>query len=104
MEQYFANINDDGFVIDIRCVEKEYLDKNKDLYAGSWIETWRDGGERKNFAIIGSRYDKNKNAFIPKKPFNSWILDEVLCVWASPVPMPNDGYIHEWDEENQRWV
>jgi hypothetical protein len=31
---------------------------------------------------------KNRDAFIPKKPFNSWILNEDTCLWEAPVSMP----------------
>lgn len=59
---------------------------------------------RKNYAGIGYTYDENLDAFIPPKPFDSWTLNEDICMWESPVPHPNDGNIYQWDEENQEWV
>jgi len=61
---------------------------------------------RKNHAGIGYTYDETRNAFIPPKPFNSWILNETTCLWQSPIPIPNDvstdkQYI--WNEQNQSW-
>jgi len=59
---------------------------------------------RKNFAGIGFFYDQQRDAFIPPKPFNSWILDEFSCFWSAPVPYPEDGKKYEWNEESQSWV
>lgn len=59
---------------------------------------------RKNYAGIGYTYDAQRNAFIPPKPFASWVLDEETCLWQAPVPMPDDGKPYSWDEENQTWV
>jgi hypothetical protein len=40
---------------------------------------------RKNHAGSGYTYDEDRDAFIPKKPFNSWILNEDTCSWEAPV-------------------
>jgi hypothetical protein len=57
---------------------------------------------RKNHAGIGYTYDEDRDAFIPKKPFNSWILNEDTCLWNAPVAMPTDGeYI--WNESTLTW-
>lgn len=58
---------------------------------------------RKNYAGIGYKYDKNLDAFIPPKPFDSWILNEETCLWVSPKPLPNDGNNYIWIEEKQKW-
>jgi len=59
---------------------------------------------RKNYAGIGFTYDEQRDAFIPQKPFNSWILNEETCNWESPIPMPNDGNQYNWNEETQSWT
>jgi hypothetical protein len=62
---------------------------------------------RKNYAGIGYIYDSNRDAFIPPKPFNSWILNEDTCNWESPIPLPNDSSIdkrYTWNEETQSWT
>lgn len=59
---------------------------------------------RKNYAGIGYRYDVEMDAFIPPKPFKSWVLDEFSCLWNAPVPYPTDGKTYQWSEENQQWV
>jgi len=58
---------------------------------------------RKNHAGIGYTYDENRDAFIPKKPFNSWILNEDTCLWEAPIPYPQDNYKYSWNEQNQSW-
>jgi len=58
---------------------------------------------RKNFAGIGFKYDQTRDAFIPKKPFNSWTLNETTCLWEAPVVKPDDGQQYIWNEDNQTW-
>jgi hypothetical protein len=58
---------------------------------------------RKNHAGIGYIYDEDRDAFIPKKPYNSWILNEVTCNWEAPVICPTDGKIYNWNETNLNW-
>ena len=58
---------------------------------------------RFNYAGIGFTYDKNRDAFIPPKPFESWILDEGICLWQPPLPYPEDGGNYRWDEDLFSW-
>ena len=58
---------------------------------------------RKNHAGIGMTYDEDRDAFIPKKPFNSWVLNESTCLWESPIPYPQDNNEYKWNEQNQSW-
>jgi hypothetical protein len=58
---------------------------------------------RKNHAGIGYTYDEDRDAFIPKKPFNSWILNEDTCLWEAPIPYPQDNNKYNWNEQNQSW-
>jgi len=61
---------------------------------------------RFNYAGIGFTFDGSKGtdgAFIPPKPFESWVLDEDTCLWVAPMPMPEDG-AYSWDEEAGEWV
>jgi len=57
---------------------------------------------RKNYASVGFTYDENRDAFIPPKPFESWVLDEDTCLWVAPTPYP--GGDHRWNEEKVSWV
>jgi hypothetical protein len=58
---------------------------------------------RKNYAGIGYIYDAIRDAFIPPKPFNSWILNEDTCLYQAPVSQPDDGKIYQWAEETLSW-
>ena len=51
---------------------------------------------RKNFAGIGFTYDSVRDAFIPPKPYDSWVLDEATCLWKAPVAYPSDENYYEW--------
>jgi hypothetical protein len=59
---------------------------------------------RMNYAGIGYRYDAALDAFIPPKPFESWVLDVSKCLWEAPVPFPDDGLPYRWDEPSVAWV
>jgi hypothetical protein len=59
---------------------------------------------RFNYAGIGYTYDEDRDAFIPPKPFESWVLDETTCLWRAPVDMPDDGQDYIWDESVGEWV
>lgn len=59
---------------------------------------------RKNYAGLGYTYDAGRDAFIPPKPYNSWVLNETTCLWDAPVAMPTDGKRYTWDEATTSWV
>ena len=65
---------------------------------------------RKNYAGLGYTYDSERDAFIPPKPFASWILNEESCLWEAPVAMPEDAGTGEppkrytWDEDTVNWI
>lgn len=58
---------------------------------------------RKNYAGIGFIYDPTKDAFIPPKPFQSWVLNEDSCLWDAPIPYPQNGKKYFWDESTISW-
>ena len=66
-------------------------------------EITEEAGFRKNYAGIGYSYDAQRDAFIPPKPFNSWLLNEDTCLWDAPTPYPNDGQVYRWVEEDLNW-
>ena len=68
-----------------------------------WVQTSYNKNFRKNHAGIGDTYDEDRDAFIPKKPFNSWILNETTCQWEAPVAYPNDGQRYIWNETITNW-
>ena len=109
---HFAKVKD-GIVTNVIVAEQEFIDNLIDHERGEWVQTSYNtnggvhslGGTplRKNYAGIGYTYDRIKDAFIPPKPFNSWILNEDTCLWEAPVAKPNDGQRYTWNETNQQW-
>jgi len=68
-----------------------------------WKQTSYNSNFRKNYAGIGYTYDEDRDAFIPKKPYNSWVLNEDTCQWNSPVVYPQDNNRYIWNETTKNW-
>jgi len=68
------------------------------------VHTYGGTPFRKNYPGIGYTWDPVRDAFIPPKPYASWVLNEESCLWDAPVPMPEDGQIYRWDEDTTSWV
>lgn len=109
---HFAKVHN-GIVEQVIVAEPEFFDTFVDSSPGEWIQTSYNthGGQhpenrplRKNYAGIGFTYDKERDAFIPPQPFNSWVLNEETCLWEAPVAMPEDGQVYVWDEATTSWV
>ncbi len=75
-----------------------------DNLSGTWIKTSYNGNIRKNYAGIGYTYDEERDAFIPPKPYESWLLNEDTCLWEPPITYPADGEMYTWNEEETSWV
>ena len=69
------------------------------------VRTSYNGNIRKNYAGIGYTYDTERDAFIPPKPFDSWVLDEETCRWEAPVAYPDaaEGEFYQWNEDTTSW-
>jgi len=97
---------------DANGVEKEYIGAAfcEKLFGGTWKQTSYNGTIRKNYAGIGYTYDADIDAFVPPKPFASWVLNNETAQWEAPVPMPEDAgtgeppKMYSWDEETTSWV
>ena len=119
---HYAKIRN-GIVTKVIVAEPEFFDNFVDDSAGEWIQTSYNtrGGIhyqpdtdipsddqskalRKNYAGVGYSYDANRDAFIPSKPYDSWVLDEASCLWNAPTPYPDDDKNYDWDESTQQWV
>ena len=125
----FAKLNSENIVITVESVVNEVLkDSNgieqenigieflKTLYNepnAIWKQTsynthggvHNKGGIpfRKNHAGKGYTYDEDRDAFIPKKTYNSWILNEQTCLWEAPIAYPTDGKSYNWNEQTLSW-
>jgi hypothetical protein len=115
---HFAKLDENNLVTQIVVTDNEMPNEGYDWLQknlpGVWIQTSYNtlAGKhsqgktplRKNFAGIGFTYDKKLDAFIPPKPYNSWILDKETCQWQAPIPMPIDENNYIWDEELATWI
>lgn len=114
---HFAQLNENNVVTQVIVVSNnELLDENgiekenkgisfcQTLLGGNWIQTSYNASFRKNYAGIGYTYDSSLDAFIPPKPFESWLLDTDKCQWQPPIPIPDDGKEYYWDESVINWV
>lgn len=118
---HFAEIDENGIVKQVIVAEQEVIDSGKLGDPKNWIQTSYntkggvhygpdnnpDGGIpfRKNYAGIGYKYDKDRDAFIPPQPFKSWILDEKKCQWEVPKKRPADAHEkdYRWNEDKLTW-
>lgn len=117
---HFAEIDESNLVVRVLVIDDIYENNGADYLAntlglgGTWIQTsynthggvHSSGGNplRKNYAGVGFTYDLDLDAFIPQKPFDSWVLDIETCLWNAPIPYPEDGKNYRWDESVVNWV
>jgi len=114
---HFAKINEENIVQqvivlnnsdcgDLEFPESESIGQlfiNSIGLLGTWKQTSYNNNFRKNYAGIGYTYDESRGAFIPVKPYSSYVLNEDTCQWDAPIPRPNDNKFYDWDEENLTW-
>jgi len=109
---HFAKV-ENGIVTQVIVIDQETLNTGNWGDPSSWVQTSYNthGGQhpegrplRKNYAGIGYTYDTGRDAFIPLKPFASWVLNETTCQWDAPVAMPTDNKMYRWDEATTSWV
>lgn len=114
---HFAEIDLNNIVLRVVVVANaELIDANhqenetkgiefcQNMLGGNWVQTSYNGSIRKNYAGIGFTYDAVRDAFIPPKPYDSWVLDENTCQWEPPVVCPEDGKLYDWNEDTISWV
>lgn len=115
---HFAKLDESGVVLSVNAVNNAVVDNLPfpesepvgvkflvELYDYPiWKQTSYSASFRKNYAGIGFVYDVTLDAFIPPKPYPSWLLDTNTCQWEAPVPYPEDGNMYLWDETILSWV
>jgi hypothetical protein len=108
---HYAFLDNDNIVIEV-IVGIDETELIEGLEPEVWYGNFRgqtckrtsyNGNIRKNYAGVGFTYDAELDAFIPPKPFDSWILDEQTCRWEAPTPYPTDGFTYNWNEANLSW-
>lgn len=114
---YFAKIGLNNKVIEVLSVKNEILHDSNGVEQEAngidfltkltgypvWKQTSYNNNIRKNYAGVGMTYDEDRDAFIPKKPYASWVLNEDTCKWEAPIAKPDDNNIYNWNEENKTW-
>lgn len=122
-KRYFAGVSEDNVVYVMAVIppcqctgecQDECLQATEgmlnNLYEVSenskWVQTWKDGRHKYNFASIGDTYDQSAPAFYSQKPFDSWVLDREFFHWKPPSPMPEslNGEKWVWNESILDWV
>ena len=120
---HFAKLDENNVVTEVHVVankdtsdangvEKEYIGQAflEKLFGGNWKQTSYNGNIRKNYAGIGYTYNADIDAFVPPKPYASWLLNEETAQWEAPTPMPADAgtgeppKMYSWDEATTSWV
>ena len=107
---HFAELDNNNIVLRVCVGDDTMPNEGHDWFVenlgGTWIKTSYNAatnGFRKNYANIGYTYDQDLDAFIPPKPYPSWLLDEDTCLWQPLTSMPNDEKMYEWDESILDW-
>ena len=108
---HYAFLNKNNIVIEVIVgIDETELIEGKDpetwygkLKKKTCVRTSYNGKIRKNYAGIGYSYDSERDAFIPPKPFDSWLLDEETCRWEAPIAYPSDDFSYTWKEESLSW-
>jgi hypothetical protein len=108
---HYAFLDENNVVTEV-IVGIDETELIEDLDTETWYGNFRgqvckrtsyNGNYRKNYAGMGYTYDEERDAFIPPKPYPSWLLDEDTCLWEAPVAYPDDGEIYSWNEEDGSW-
>ena len=101
---HFAKISGSNNVVtEVIVSEQDFINSGKVGDSFNWVQTSYNHNFRKNYAGVGFTYDRERDAFIPPQPFNSWLFNENTCLWDSPVPYPEDGNCYRWNEEKLNW-
>jgi hypothetical protein len=115
----FVQLNGSYTVIEVNVINNDVIDNLpfpesepvgaaflQSLFGSTtvWKQTSYNANFRKNYAGIGYTYDPVLDAFIPPKPYLSWLLNTTICQWQAPIPYPNDGKDYYWDEATLSWV
>ena len=109
---HYAFLDDNNIVTEVivGIDETELIEgKHPEVWYGEFRgqvckRTSYNNNYRKNYAGIGCTYDEERDAFIPPKPYASWVLNEETCLWESPTPYPEGDGMYIWDEETTSWV
>ena len=110
---HWAQLDENNVVINITVGDNNDPNNDEgyqwlvDNIGGTWVKTSYNNNIRKRYAIIGGTYSEEYDAFIPPKPFASWILNDTTCQWDSPISYPSldskNPRDYFWNEETISW-
>jgi hypothetical protein len=116
---HFAQINENNIIINVLVVNNQDIENLpfpesepvgvaflKKLLGENtnWVQTSYNGNFRVRYTGVGYTYDAGRDAFIPPKPYDSWILNNDTLLWDPPIPQPTDGKKYAWFEPNKEWI
>ena len=116
---HFAQLDKSNIVLQVIVVNNETIDNLpfpesepvgiafcQSLFGDDtiWVQTSYNASFRYNYAWVGYTFDDVTQAFIPPKPYPSWLLNTTIYQWEAPVPYPDDGKMYYWDEATLSWV
>lgn len=101
---YFALLDSNNNVRQVIVADEKFISSHPPAKGMRYVETFMDGGEKKNYAAPGFTYSEEKEAFIPQKPHDSFVLDEQTARWKAPVEYPKDGKGYVWNEKTKSWT
>jgi hypothetical protein len=110
---HYAEINESNIVVRVIVADSDFINSGIVGDPSKWIQTSYNTINnqhpdntplRKNYAGVGYFYDRDLDAFIPPKPYESWILDTDKGDWHAPIQKPEDNGYYTWDETTQSWL
>jgi hypothetical protein len=119
---HFAKLNSEDIVVEVNPISQDVIDTGVFGEPSNWVKTsyntiggvhYGEDGQpsadqskalRKNYAGLGFKFDRARDAFIPPRNYASWELNEESCLWEAPTPMPSDGKLYNWDEPTLSWI
>ena len=104
--RYFAQVENG-------IVQRVSIGESPDTLSASftWVETFLDGGSRRNMAVAGGNYNSENDVFYAEQPYDSWTIDPEVARWVSPAgdePILTHeqimaGSCYMWDESTYQW-
>ena len=118
---HFAELGENNVVLQVIVVDNKDIKDTfgveqeeigiafcRNLLGGTWKQTSYNASFRKNYAGVGFTYDSTRDAFVPPRPYPSWVLNEDTCQWEAPLPKPDDvdfpNRYYRWQEETLSWI
>ena len=118
---HFAKLDENSIVTQVIVVDnKDIIDPHtgeedeilgiafcKKLLGGKWVQTSYNNNVRVRYAGIGYSYNAVLDAFVPPKPYDSWVINNETADWVSPLgsaPELTEAEVeansfYRWDED-----